>query len=319
MKDDSRELGRANSQLSSVGTGKMGSGKPETHGNTKSTRLRFFRSKPLSDRAAILILFGVALVTGLPLMTGRVLAGQDIVNYLIHAQQTAANMRELTFFPSWGGGYNAGFGSPVLLFFPPFTSVIHAVPVLLGIPVISGVSLLAILGHLLSGIVIFKWLRSDRPVVPALAAALVYMVAPYRPIDLYFRSALAEHWAFLWPPIILWASGASRLLPTTRVFVVAGAVAGLLLTNTPRPSSSALRWRSGSWCRKRSVDAGSTFSRGPAWALSWQASLWCRKLWRALSSISISVSGRSPGSRRPSPRFSTEASGSGLPTRHFRS
>ncbi len=191
-------------------------------------------SKPLSDRAAVLVLVGVALVMGLPLITGRVLAGQDIVNYLIHAQQTAANMRELTFLPSWGGGYNAGFGSPVLLFFPPFTSVIHAVPVLLGTPVISSVSLLAILGHLLSGIVVFKWLRSDHPVVPALAAALVYMVAPYRPIDLYFRSALAEHWAFLWPPIILWASGGSRLLPTTRVFVVAGAVAGLLLTNTPQ-------------------------------------------------------------------------------------
>ncbi len=58
------------------------------------------------------------------------LAGHDIVVYLINAQQTAENLRSGEVFPAWGGGFNAGYGSPSLLFFPPLTSYLHALPVL---------------------------------------------------------------------------------------------------------------------------------------------------------------------------------------------
>ncbi len=63
--------------------------------------------------SAVLVL--VTLFAGLPLLSGRVLGGQDIINYLIHAQQTAENLRQGVFLPAWSGGYNSGYGSPVLL------------------------------------------------------------------------------------------------------------------------------------------------------------------------------------------------------------
>jgi len=184
-------------------------------------------------RTHLLTMVLVTIVVGLPLIAGRVLAGQDIVNYLMIAQQTAANLREGVFLPSWAGGFNAGYGSPLLVFFPPLTGFLNSIPVLLGIPVISGVCALALVAHLLSGWAAYGWLRSAGARQVALPAAIVYMVAPYRLVDLYLRSALAEHWVFIWPPLILWASSAQNLRPVVRVVLLSLTVAALLLTNIP--------------------------------------------------------------------------------------
>jgi hypothetical protein len=181
----------------------------------------------------VLTLVLVAIVVGLPLFSGRVLAGQDIVNYLIHAQQTAENLRQGVFMPAWSGGYNSDYGSPVLLFFPPVTSYVGSMVVLVGLPVSLGVGWLALIGLLCSGLAIFGWLRSAGFERSALPAAVIYMIAPYRLIDLYLRSALAEHWAFIWPPLILWIGSSTRLRPMNRAALTALAVAGLLLTNIP--------------------------------------------------------------------------------------
>jgi hypothetical protein len=185
------------------------------------------------DRFHVLVLVLVMLVVGLPLVGGRVLAGHDIVTYLIYAQQTAANLGEGEVFPAWGGGFNAGYGSPALIFYPPLTSYVNAIPVLIGIPVAIGVWVLALLAHMLSGLALFGWLRSAGLGRSALPAAIVYMVAPYRFVDLYLRSALSEHWAFVWPPLILWVAASRRLSRPMRVALTALLVAALLLTNLP--------------------------------------------------------------------------------------
>jgi uncharacterized membrane protein len=187
----------------------------------------------IRSRFYVLVLVLVMLVVGLPLLGGRALAGHDIVTYLIYAQQTAANLGEGEVFPAWGGGFNAGYGSPALIFYPPLTSYVNAIPVLVGIPVVFGVSALALLAHLLSGLALFGWLRSAGLGRSALPAAVVYMVAPYRFVDLYLRSALSEHWAFVWPPLILWVAASRRLNRPMRVALTALLVAALLLTNLP--------------------------------------------------------------------------------------
>jgi hypothetical protein len=195
------------------------------------------RSPPIENEShwlrSILVLVLTALVAGAPLLLGQVLAGHDIVVYLINAQQTAANQREGELFPAWGGGFNAGFGAPTLLVFPPVTSYLHAIPLHLGVPVIVGVCFWSLVGLLLSGLAMYVWLRSTGWQAGALPASLVYMVAPYRIVDIYHRSALAEHWAFIWPPLILWAATARRLRPEVRLPLVAFASAALVLSNLP--------------------------------------------------------------------------------------
>jgi hypothetical protein len=181
----------------------------------------------------VLVLGVVTLVVGVPLLFGRVLAGQDIVNYLVHAQQTAENLRQGALFPSFGGGYYSGYGSPVLLFFPPLPCYAGALVVLGGLPVAIGVGWLALAAHFLSGVAVYGWLRSVGAGRAALPAGVVYMIAPYRWVDLYLRSALAEHWAFVWPPLILWIAGSRSLPAHLRLVFTAGAVTGLLLSNVP--------------------------------------------------------------------------------------
>lgn len=182
---------------------------------------------------SVIVLAVVTVIVGLPLLFGRVLAGHDIVVYLINAQQTAENLRSGEIFPAWGGGFNAGYGSPSLLFFPPLTSYLHAIPILGGIPVIVGVCFWSLAGLFLSGLAMFGWLRSTGLSQAALQGAVVYMVSSYRLIDLYHRSALAEHWAFVWPPMIVWVATSRHLRPTARSALTAWFVAALLLSNIP--------------------------------------------------------------------------------------
>jgi len=103
----------------------------------------------------------------------------------------------------------------------------------MGIPVATAVCGLALVAYLASGLAMLGWIRSKGLRAEALPAAVVYMVAPYRVIDLFPRTAIAEHWAFIWPPLILWVAGAKNLRVLVRIPVLASLVAALLLTNLP--------------------------------------------------------------------------------------
>lgn len=184
-------------------------------------------------RAEPVLLALATLAAGAPLLGGRVLAGHDMSSYLKYAQQTAANLRGGVLLPAWAADLNGGFGSPGLIFYPPLVNFLHALPLLVGLPLVVTTGALALTGILLSGIAVRGWIRAEGRPEAALPAALVYMVAPYRMVDLYERSALAENWAFLWPPLLLWIAADRRLRPTERTAGGAIATAGLLLTNLP--------------------------------------------------------------------------------------
>ena len=175
-----------------------------------------------------------ALLAGLPLLAGRVLGGHDVATYLMYAPQVAGLLREGTFLPAWAADLNAGFGGPGLLFYPPLVNIPHALLLLAGIPPTVGIGLAAVAILALSGLAVLAWMRAWGLAQGALAAALVYVVSPYRLVDLYERTALSEHLAFLFPPLVLAALAASRpTSPLRRAALLALAAAGLLLSNLP--------------------------------------------------------------------------------------
>jgi hypothetical protein len=162
-----------------------------------------------APRVEVAILLLAAVLLGFPLLSGSVLAGHDTRTYLMYASQVAANAREGILLPAWAPDLNGGYGGAGLLFYPPLVHVLHAVPCLAGVPAILSVGLLAAAGFFVSGLAAWGWLRAEgRPA--ALAGALVYVGAPYRLVDVFERSALSEHWAFVFPPLILWAMGVHR-------------------------------------------------------------------------------------------------------------
>lgn len=182
--------------------------------------------------AAVVVL--VALLSGLPLLSGSLLGGHDVATYLMYAAQGGALARDGVVLPAWGPELNGGFGGPGLLFYPPLVNVPHVLLLLAGLPPAWGIGLAAVLALAASGLAVLAWARAAGLERGALAAALVYVASPYRMVGLYERASLSEHLAFLFPPLVLLALSAAR--PASgrrRVALVALAVAGLLLSNLP--------------------------------------------------------------------------------------
>ncbi len=187
--------------------------------------------EPRTETAVVVL---AALVAGLPLLAGRVLGGHDVATYLMYAPQVAGLMLEGTFLPAWAADLNGGFGGPGLLFYPPLVNFPHALLLLAGIPPAVGTGLVAVAVLAASGLAVLSWMRAWGLAEGALAAALVYVVSPYRLVDLYERTALSEHLAFVFPPLVLAALGATRPASALRrTALVALATAGLLLSNLP--------------------------------------------------------------------------------------
>ncbi len=194
-----------------------------------------------SEPARIAILCtGLSLVAILalswPLLTGRVLAGHDMAPLLFHGYEMAANIADGVWLPAWGASLNTGFGGPTLLFYPPFLNYVHGLFALGGFRLAETVGFVAIALWFLSGLSAFAFLRSMGLRLGAVMGALAYIVMPYRLIVLYDRTALPEHAAFLWPPLIMMvferiASKQLRSLPGT--VLASLLLSALLLTNTP--------------------------------------------------------------------------------------
>ena len=142
-------------------------------------------------------------------------------------------------YPRWLMGMNDGFGSPALFIYPPFsqfvTALLHPLfpsPQLAA--VLLGVSVW--LAMTASGIACFYWLRQALPghQLAALAGAAAYMLAPYHLyIDVYQRGAVAEVWAFVWPPLSLLLVHRLDHVSPARLACLALSVAGLLITHAP--------------------------------------------------------------------------------------
>ena len=181
----------------------------------------------------LLLLAAVALAAGLPLLGPVALAGHDAIHHLNYAHQTSANAREGILLPAWSIDFNAGFGGPGLLFYQPVAATANSLFHLSGLPLPRAVSVATILALLLSGLAAYLWLREQAGASAAVTASVVYMIAPYRLINIYERTALGEHWAFIWPPLILWALTSRRLSTNLRLVIIALATAGMVLSNVP--------------------------------------------------------------------------------------
>ena len=92
--------------------------------------------------------------------------------------------------------------------------------------------LVLLLATAISGWGLYALLSSFANRLAATTAAVVYVLAPYRAIDLYDRFAFAEFLAFVWPPLLV--LGLRRVLVENRPrwwIGLALSCAGLILTH----------------------------------------------------------------------------------------
>jgi len=142
-------------------------------------------------------------------------------------------------YPRWLMGMNNGLGSPVFFYYPP---VLFFVTSLLR-PFFGGDShgwyqlgVSACAALIASGSCGYAWLKQMAGRNSALAAAILYMATPYHlASDLYVRGSLAEYWAFIWMPLILFFT--HKIVHGHRLAAAGCALSYALLVMTHLPTT----------------------------------------------------------------------------------
>jgi len=114
-------------------------------------------------------------------------------------------------FPDFGFGY----GQAVLNFYSPLSYWPGALLSLLGMSPAVAFQWSVALGFVLAALAAYGYVRSLWGQTAGVLAALVYTYLPYHLADAYTRGALPEHFAFLFPPLILWAYTAAFRIGNT--------------------------------------------------------------------------------------------------------
>lgn len=105
----------------------------------------------------------------------------------------------------WVNDLGFGFGYPLFNFYPPLVYAIGETFHLVGFGFITSVKLVFFLSIFASGIAMYILVKELWGRTAGLVSAFFYMLVPYRALDVYVRGALAESFAFVWLPLILWS------------------------------------------------------------------------------------------------------------------
>lgn len=163
------------------------------------------------------MLAGACLISILLLFVPPILYGvqssHDVLYHLSWFESYRQALRDGMVYPRWLPDQMDGMGSPVLYFYPPFTSFFCAAIDALTWHRLGADRVLAVAACVLalaSAASFYVWLREGPAPRPspnsALCLSSFYAIAPYHLlIDLYTRAAIAEYAAYVWVPLIFTA------------------------------------------------------------------------------------------------------------------
>lgn len=194
-----------------------------------------FQRATMRAGAPLVAIVIAAIALMLPAFIRGFPAGDDAAVYFRRVVEFREALAEPgVFYPRWLASANDGGGSPAMLYYPPQSFFVTSAFGLLTKNILTAMSLSCWLGLTISGISMYLFTRHLFDRAGALAAALLYMAAPYHLFDLYQGSALAEFWSFAWIPLIF--DGVYRISKGKGwgAVVYLAASSGLLLfTHTP--------------------------------------------------------------------------------------
>lgn len=177
----------------------------------------------------LLILILITLPTLLPFFNNKFFYTQDHI-FVARLNQMSTALSDGHFPVRWSPDLR--FGEPLFNFYAPLPYYIGAAIKLLGFNFIWVAKILFILSSILSAITMYVFCLKLFSKKGAFLTAVLYVYAPYRAVDLYVRGALSETWAFVFFPLIFYASILlSEKVNLKRISFLSLALAGLFLTH----------------------------------------------------------------------------------------
>lgn len=157
----------------------------------------------------IINLTPIALILLTTILISRPLFEQGL--FVMHDDQQVARLflfdealKAGQFPVRWVSGLGFGFGYPLFNFYPPFTYFLGEVYHLLGAGFIDSIKLVFLTSFIASALTMYLFTKNLFGRLSALAAAIFYITAPYRALDVYIRGAMAESFTFVWLPLVFW-------------------------------------------------------------------------------------------------------------------
>lgn len=105
----------------------------------------------------------------------------------------------------WVPDLGYGYGYPLFNYYPPFPYFLGELFHLLGFSILYSVKIVFGLSLIFSGVFMYFLAKEFWGEWGGLLAAIFYIYAPYRAVDVYVRGALAESWGLVWFPLVFLA------------------------------------------------------------------------------------------------------------------
>ncbi len=133
--------------------------------------------------------------------------------------------------PRWAGNLAYGFGSPVLSFSFPLPYLLGEIFHRFGFSFVDSIKTVFIFSVFLSGLAMFLFLSRVTGKLPAFLGSTLYLLAPYRFLDLYVRGDVGESLVFIFPPLILWLLWNQEKMNFSRIIFAAFALGMMFLSH----------------------------------------------------------------------------------------
>lgn len=177
----------------------------------------------------LVFLILITLPTLLPFFNGKFFYTQDYI-FIARLQQMNTALSSGQFPVRWASDLR--FGEPLFNFYAPLPYYLGAVIKLSGLNFIWVAKVLFVLSSILSSFAMCIFCRKLFNQKAAIFATILYIWAPYRAVDIYVRGALSEAWAFVFFPLIFYASTIlSQKVSLKRALLLTFSLAGLILTH----------------------------------------------------------------------------------------
>ncbi len=184
------------------------------------------RAKPLWP---VLIILAVSLFAWAPLLTpAYFFQAHDAphsVFFLVEFDQT---LRDGYLWPRWSPDFSFGYGYPLFNIYSPLAFYAAEILHLAGLSFVAAVKAMYILATAGAGLTMYLFARRLFGREAGLLAAAVYMLTPYRLLDIYVRSSYSEFVALALLPLALWAFAELIAAPNRRRVSLAGLIYGIL-------------------------------------------------------------------------------------------